>query len=146
VGLRRDWQLLGNLQAERLAAGNVTISMLCDSRVGQGPDLKALVAARGLERFFIFRDYRPDDDELFGEVQKSAAIICLYGSPDYGLTKTSGARIIAAGLNKPYIANRPELGIYEPSGRCIARHTSLADCIEAVGQFSRAMDGKVQDD
>jgi hypothetical protein len=132
MGLRRSWSELTALIPSDLARMRLKIEMVCDARVAEGPTLRSELAARGLEPYFLFMDYRPDDYELVARVRASAGVLCLYGSPEYGSTKSSGARILAWGLRKRYIANRPNLAVYEPDGTPISRRPTLQDCLELL--------------
>jgi hypothetical protein len=132
VGLRRSWTTLAELDPARLSVLGVTISMLCDGRSADAPSLRAQLESRGLTPYFRFLDYRPDDYELVREVRASLGILCLYGSHEYGVTKSSGARIIAFGLGKPFISNHPVLGVYRPDGSLVSECGSLTDCIERL--------------
>jgi hypothetical protein len=129
VGHRRAYRMLLDLDSVRLDALNVSIVMLCDSRLGDGPALRQAVEANGLGRHFTFFDRRPDDRELFAWAQRSCGILCLYASPSYGRTKSSGARTIALAFDKPFIANRPALGVYDSQGVLLRAGRSLTDCV-----------------
>jgi hypothetical protein len=134
VSYRRMWKPLIDLNGDLLEALNVSIVMLCDSRIGEGPLLRAILEDRGLIKYFVFFERRPDDYELFSWVRRSSAILCLYSGPEYGTTKTSGARIIAAAFQKPYIATIPLFGVYGFDGCLIADCDSLTDCMSHIPQ------------
>jgi hypothetical protein len=87
---------------------------------------------RGLLPHFIFLDRRPDDEELFSWVYRSSAMLCLYGSDDYGRTKTSGARFIASAFKKPFIATNPALGLYRDDGSLVGAFPALSQCIDGL--------------
>jgi hypothetical protein len=135
VSHRRNWRALVELTAAELDALRASFVMLCDSRVGEGQELRAAVRERGLERHFIFLDARPDDRELFSSVDRSTAVVCLYAGPEYGTTKTSGARLIASAFRKPFIATNPSLGVYDHEGAQIAAIPTLRGCIERIAQL-----------
>ncbi|MES1256096.1 MAG: hypothetical protein ABUS56_10835 [Acidobacteriota bacterium] len=137
---RRNWRSTLELDPQALARLGASVSMVCDGRVGEGPEMQAALEARGLAPFFRFRDYRPDDEELFAVVRASAGLLCMFGGPEYGATKSSGARIIAYALRKPYIAASPVLGVYAYDGTLMAACETLTQCVEALLAVSPDVD------
>jgi hypothetical protein len=135
---RKNWKPLAELDGERLRKLGVTIRMLCDITVGDGPEFRRAVQEQRLDDRFMFLDHRPSDDELFSWVRRSAGIVCLYGGPEYGTIKTSGARFIASAFRKPYIGNTPALGVYDHAGRALDRCESLDDCIDRLATRIKA--------
>jgi hypothetical protein len=134
VSYRRNWRPLVELNALDLRERQVSIVMLCDSDVGDGPQLRDAIKQHGLDGRFIFLPGRPNDAELFSWVRRSAAVLCLYGGPEYGTTKTSGARLIAAAFRKPYIATNPVLGVYDSDGSPLSACSGLSECVAVLAQ------------
>jgi hypothetical protein len=137
VSNRRSCRELLELDPELLQDLDVTIVIVGDIRTEEGPAFKTAVGARGLSGHFVFFPYRPDDYELVSWVRRSAGVLCLYSSPEYGKTKNSGARLIAAAFDKPFIATSPSLGVYRPDGQQLAACDSLEDCIRHIAEPSR---------
>lgn len=135
-GFRRSWTTLLDLDPTRLRASDVRIVMICDGRQAEAPRLREELNRRGLMPFFRFFDYRPDDNELMQHAADSAGVLCLYGSPEYGRVKSSGARIISFGLGKPFISATPQLGVYASDGALIRAYPSLTDCLCALTKAS----------
>jgi hypothetical protein len=132
---RRNWKPLVEVSAATLDERRISIVMLCDSGVGEGPALRAAVKQHALDSHFVFLQGRPDDAELFSWVSRSTAVLCLYGGPEYGTTKTSGARLIASAFRKPYIATNPNLGVYDFDGSPLTTCGSLSECVEALAEL-----------
>jgi hypothetical protein len=65
VSYRRTWKPLVDLNGDVLDALNVSIVILCDSRVGEGPLLRAIVEDRGLIKYFVFFERRPETMNYF---------------------------------------------------------------------------------
>jgi hypothetical protein len=136
VGFRRNWRILLDLDPNVLERLQVRIDMLCDCREGAGPELKAELYRRGLLEHFIFRDYRPDDHELFAAAATSLGMFALSSRPEYGSTKTAGARIIAYALGKPFVATTPTLGVYYAAGPLARSCPNLSLCLAALVELS----------
>jgi hypothetical protein len=128
---RRNADLLLDFDAEWLNAHHVTVVMVCDARTGDGPALRRRLTERGTSARFVFLDYRPDDDELFEWVRQSACILCLYGAPEYGKTKTSGARHIAGAFRKPFLSQTPVMGVYGLDGQPLAEGPDAQSALSA---------------
>jgi len=129
---RRDWRPLLTLDREFLQSRCVSIAMLCDMSVSDGPVLKAAIQERGLDKHFVMFDSRPGDEDLFWWVNQADAVLCLYGRPEYGTTKTSGARYLAAAFEKPYISIADTATLFDNNGTKLATSETLAECIESI--------------
>jgi hypothetical protein len=137
VSFRRNWRPLVELNATELRERQISIVMLCDSEVGDGPQLREAIREHGLDSRFMFLPGRPNDAELFSWVRRSAAVLCLYGGPEYGTTKTSGARLIASAFRKPYIATNPTLGVYDFDGAPLSACDGLSECVTTFARSAR---------
>ena len=149
VSSRRNWRPLAALDSEKLAALDVSIVMLCDTTVGEGPDFQEAVRQHGLDKHFIFLGHRPTDRELFSWVRASVGIVCLYGGREYGTTKTSGARLIACAFQKAFIGTTPSLGVYHYNGSLLSACDTLNECIEHIVRMESkarsALSSRVED-
>jgi hypothetical protein len=137
VSFRRNWRALLELDRSLFDRHNILIAMLCDGRVDEGRELRAAVKHLGLEDHFLFFDRRPTDTELFVWTEASAGILCLYGAEEYGRTKTSGARLFATALEKPYIAPSPSLALYGHDGSELKRCRTVSECVDALADVTK---------
>jgi len=113
---RRNWKPLLSLNKKILKDNNIVIDMVCDIRTGEGEELRKEIEQLGLAPYFKFREYRPDDAELFSAVRSSALVLCLYANNSYGSIKTSGARHIALAFDKPSLIFDGEYKILDSQG------------------------------
>jgi len=114
--LRRNWKHLLLLRKEILRDNNIMVDMVCDIRAKEGEELRQKINQLGLGPYFKFREYRPDDSELFSAVQNSTLVLCLYASCSYGTIKTSGARHIALAFDKPVLVSEGGYKIIDHEG------------------------------
>mgnify|MGYP000412027388 CR=1 FL=1 len=113
---RRNWKSLLMLDKDILKDNNVVIDMVCDIRSGEGEALRKEIEQLGLAPYFKFREYRPDDVELYSAVRSSALVLCLYANNSYGSIKTSGARHIALAFDKPCLIFDGEYKVLNSQG------------------------------
>lgn len=117
---RRNWKPLLSLDKEVLKKNNLIIDMVCDIRSGEGQELRREIEKKGLSPYFKFREYRPDDAELFSAVRSSSLVLCLYANSSYGSIKTSGARHIALAFDKPSLIFDGEYKVLNSQGSYLA--------------------------
>ena len=93
---RRDYPLLIGLGEEltrRSGACGVVFNILGDADSRDGPRLRRMISARGLERFFTVHRWLPDD-EFFRQFQRADYVMPLV-SPRHG-AYADGAKVTAA--------------------------------------------------
>ena len=113
---RRNWKPLLTLHKDALKDNNIVIDIVCDIRTGEGEELRKEIEQLGLTPYFKFREYRPDDAELFSAVRSSLLVLCLYANNSYGSIKTSGARHIALAFDKPSLIFDGEYKVLNSQG------------------------------
>ena len=126
---RRNWKPLLTLNKETLKYNNIVIDMVCDIRDGEGDELRKELEKLGLTPYFKFREYRPDDAELFSAVRSGSLVLCLYANNYYGSIKTSGARHIALAFDKPSLVFDGEYKVLNSEGLSSLRFNDFNDAI-----------------
>jgi len=126
---RRNWKPLLTLHKDVLNGNNIVIDMVCDIRDGEGEELRAKIEQLGLASYFKFREYRPDDAELFSAVRSSSLVLCLYASNSYGSIKTSGARHIALAFDKPSLIFDGEYKVLNSQGLYLSSFSDFSNAI-----------------
>jgi len=126
---RKNWKPLLSLNKVVLRDNNIVIDMVCDIRVGEGEELRKEIEQLGLTPYFKFREYRPDDAELFTAVRSSALVLCLYANNSYGSIKTSGARHISLAFNKPSLIFDGEFKLLNSQGLYSSSFNDFNDAI-----------------
>lgn len=103
---RRDWKVLLDFDPEVLRKNNTKIVLSCDIKSHQGEAFLEAIKQLHREDIFICKDYRPDDQELLGDVQNADCILCFYANDEYMVSKTSGARHLSLAFDKPFLATQ----------------------------------------
>ena len=158
---RRDYPLLIRLGEEltrRSGSCGVVFNILGDADIRDGPRLRRMISARGLERFFTVHRWLPDD-EFFRQFQRADYVMPLV-SPRHG-AYADGAKVTAAfghsgAYGMPLILQREVAALWGvPANACVAYSgledladqliRGLADQAERAQRYQLLISRKIQE-